>query len=851
MQSNGVWTQQQELSASDRADGSEFGYSMSVGGDTVVVVEATDSNTTYGKAYVFVSEFAPQTISFGALANQALGAAPFTINATASSGLPVSFDSQTTSICTVSGSTVTVAAVGTCTVQATQAGSDGWAAAPPVNQSFQVAPDSQTIAFGAVASQGLGAPPFTVSATASSGLPVSFNSQTAGFCTVSGSQVTLVGTGTCTIQATQAGNSTYAAAAPVNQSFLVTPSNEAPGFWTQWQELTALDGAAGDEFGNPVSVSGDTMVIGVPTKTVGSRAHQGVAYVFVLSGGVWSLQQELTAFDGGADDYFGNSVSVDGDTVVIGASNKTIYSNFAQGAVYVFVRSGGIWSQEQELLSDGSSSGYFGWSVSVSGDTAVIGTIGGSAYVFVQSGGVWTQQQELTPSGGDVDTWFGRSVSLSGDTAVIGARGAAYVFVQSGGVWTQQQELTASDGAANDEFGYSVSVSGGTAMIGAPYRAINSNTQQGAAYVFVRSGAAWIQQQELTASDGAGGDWFGYSVSVSGDAAAIGAYGHNLSQGVAYVFVGSGGVWTQQQELVASDGVASNYDGSFGGDQFGYSVSVSGGSAAIGAPYKTINSNANQGAAYVFATAQPIITGVISASAFGALSAAAPGSWIEIYGSNMASTTRLWTGADFNGNTAPTSLSGTQVTVGGQSAFLYFISPGQVNAQVPSNIGPGPVPLTVTNGGITSAPVNLTVDATEPGLLAPPSFKIGANQFVVAQFSDGTYVLPTGAIAGIASRPAKPGETIVIYGIGFGSVSPNTPAGQIATVATELSASLQFLFGQTPAAQVPYDGLAPGFVGLYQFNVTVPQVPDNDLVPLTFNLGGVPGTQTLYTAVQQ
>ncbi|HEY1219591.1 MAG: SBBP repeat-containing protein [Bryobacteraceae bacterium] len=259
----------------------------------------------------------------------------------------------------------------------------------------------------------------------------------------------------------------------------------------------------------------------------------------------------------------------------------------------------------------------------------------------------------------------------------------------------------------------------------------------------------------------------------------------------------------------------------------------------------------NQSFTIIAAGTQPTGSGVISASAFGAFLAAAPGSWVEVYGSNLASTTRLWTGADFNGNTAPTSLSGTQVTIGGQPAFLYFISPTQVNALVPSNIGTGSVQATVTYGGFTSAPVNITVNATEPGLLAPPSFKVGANQYVVAQFSDGTYVLPAGAIAGINSRPAKPAETIVIYGVGFGPVSPNIAAGQIATVATQLSASLQFSFGQTPAAQVPYDGLAPDYVGLYQFNVTVPQVPDNDLVPLTFTLGGVPGTQTLYTAVHQ
>jgi uncharacterized protein (TIGR03437 family) len=173
-----------------------------------------------------------------------------------------------------------------------------------------------------------------------------------------------------------------------------------------------------------------------------------------------------------------------------------------------------------------------------------------------------------------------------------------------------------------------------------------------------------------------------------------------------------------------------------------------------------------------------------------------------------------------------------------------------VNAQLPSNIGTGSLQLAVTSGGITSAPVNVTVNATQPGLLAPPSFKIGADQYVVAQFGDGTYVLPAGSIAGVNSRPAQPGETIVIYGIGFGPVVPTTPAGQIAAGTNQLSASLQVLFGQTPA-QVSSAGLTQGSVGLYQFNVVVPAVPDSNRVPITFNLAGGAATQTLYTAVHQ
>jgi uncharacterized protein (TIGR03437 family) len=247
----------------------------------------------------------------------------------------------------------------------------------------------------------------------------------------------------------------------------------------------------------------------------------------------------------------------------------------------------------------------------------------------------------------------------------------------------------------------------------------------------------------------------------------------------------------------------------------------------------------------------PSISTVVSASAFGGFSIVAPGSWVEIYGSNLAPSTQGWTGADFTGNNAPTALNGVSVSIGGQAAFVDYISAGQVNAQLPSNIATGgPLQLTVTNANGTSRAVNLTVNPTEPGLLAPASFKIGANQYVVAQHSDGTYVLPIGAISGVTSSPAKPGEIVVIYGVGFGSVIPNIPAGQIATETNQLSATFDVLLGKTPA-QLPYFGLAPNFVGLYQFNVIVPSIANNDLVPLTFNLGGVAGKQTLFTAVQQ
>ncbi len=196
------------------------------------IIQATQAgNAAYSAAtpvsqsfQVMQQSLTSQTITFGALSNMMLGSAPFTLSATASSGLPVSFTSLTTSICSVSGTTATLDAVGTCTIQATQAGNGAYSAATPVSRSFQViqqAPASQTITFGALSNMMLGSAPFTLSATSSSGLPVSFASLTTSVCTVSHTTATLLAVGKCTIQATQSGNATYAAAAPVDQNFQV------------------------------------------------------------------------------------------------------------------------------------------------------------------------------------------------------------------------------------------------------------------------------------------------------------------------------------------------------------------------------------------------------------------------------------------------------------------------------------------------------------------------------------------------------------------------------------------------------------------------------------------------------
>jgi hypothetical protein len=349
-------------------------------------------------------------------------------------------------------------------------------------------------------------------------------------------------------------------------------------------KLTASDGASGDAFGNSVALYRSTAVVGAPNE----NSNTGAAYVFVHTSAGWSQQAKLTASDGAGNDLFGFSVAVDGSTAVVGAVGKSTFT----GAVYVFVRSGTSWSQQAELTpSDAAFGENFGGAVATSGSTVVIGAPRqnldtGAAYVFARSGSSWSQRAKLTASDAARGDFFGASVAVSGSTALIGApgknsaTGAAYVFVPSGTSWSQQAKLTASNGASGDNFGFSVAVSGSTAVLGA----VGDNSGRGAAYVFARSGTTWSQQAELTASDGASGDVFGVSVAIRGSTVVVGAPQKNSFVGAAYVFL----LPSQGAELTASDAAA--------GDEFGFSVAISGATAVIGAPDK----NSHTGAAYVF-----------------------------------------------------------------------------------------------------------------------------------------------------------------------------------------------------------------------------------------------------------
>lgn len=249
-------------------------------------------------------------------------------------------------------------------------------------------------------------------------------------------------------------------------------------------------------------------------------------------------------------------------------------------------------------------------------------------------------------------------------------------------------------------------------------------------------------------------------------------------------------------------------------------------------------------------SAAPTITTVVSASGFNPNAGLASGTWLEIYGAGLSTTTRSWAGGDFSGSRAPTTVDGVSVTVNGVPAYVAYVSPAQVNVQAPEDPSTGPgMQIQVSNAAGKSNVMAMSKSALAPALLAPDSFKIDGKQYVVAQYADLTFVGRTGLIPGLSFRPAKPGEIVSIYAIGCGPVNPATPAGTIASAATALQNPPTFKFGSATAT-LQYAGLVSGLVGLYQFNVVVPNVPAGD-VPITLDIGGVSANPGLFMTVGQ
>lgn len=378
-------------------------------------------------------------------------------------------------------------------------------------------------------------------------------------------------------------------------AWLAAASNSAAGAITQQAYIKASNTGAGDGFGMAVAVSGDTMVVGAGYESSGgtgvgadpndnSALSAGAAYIYVRQGGTWVQQAYLKPSNSGAGDWFGFSVAISGDIVVIGApyedSNATTINGnggnnslLDSGAAYVFVRNGSNWTQQAYLkASNVGGQDYFGSRVAVSGNTVVVGAPSedsyfqpsdnqspesGAAYIFVRDGDTWSQQAILKSPTMVTSRpyYFGSTVAISGDTVIISSpqdpssatgvngnnydirapgSGAAFVFVRNGTQWSREAYLKASNTDINDSFGSSVAISGDTAVVGSFVEASsargidgiqsdNSARESGAAYIFERRGSNWSQRAYLKASNSAARNYFGRSVAISGDTVVVGA----------------------------------------------------------------------------------------------------------------------------------------------------------------------------------------------------------------------------------------------------------------------------------------------------------------------------------------
>lgn len=325
--------------------------------------------------------------------------------------------------------------------------------------------------------------------------------------------------------------------------------------WLQEAKLYAADAAAFDRFGSAVAISQDTIIVGAYADS-DAGSSSGSAYVFREAPSGWVQEAKLTSADAAAFDRFGWSVAIDGWEIVVGAYGDSDAA-LNSGSAYVFRYDGSVWHQEDKLVAaDAGFFDFFGWSVAINGDTVVVGApyasdLGGNAglaYVFKCNGIEWIQQTRLiapTPVPGDQ---FGRSVGVSGNRLLVGVpladdtaldAGSAYLFRFNGAAWGVETRLNPIGASLSDQFGWSVALSGDNAVVGA-YGDTDYGTDAGAAYAFSGASGDWVELERLTPTDPAALQRFGWAVALAGERALVGAYGDadaGTDSGAAYMYV--------------------------------------------------------------------------------------------------------------------------------------------------------------------------------------------------------------------------------------------------------------------------------------------------------------------------
>ena len=385
--------------------------------------------------------------------------------------------------------------------------------------------------------------------------------------------------------------------------------NKKDTIMNEQAKLTAFDKSGEDRFGQAVSISGNTAVVGSYLDD-DNGDNSGSAYVYTKRYGTWTFQDKITPSDAFYGDQFGYSVAVSGDTIIVG-SIQDDDAGKNSGSAYIFKKSGPNWVQKAKLTaSDAGELDQFGRSVSISGNTVVVGSYNGngsgnqsgSAYVFTTNGNTWTQQAKLTASDAEENDQFGVAVSISGDSIVVGSyfdddagpkSGSAYVFSRNDDKWTEQAKLFASDARADDHFGWSVSISGNTIVVGALFHD-NIYADSGSAYVFTKKGNTWIQQSQLLPSDPGFGNYFGMGVTIFKDTIAVGSMYDDkagIDTGSAYIFTRDNGSWKEQVYLTASD---AEFD-----DRLGWSLVVSENNVIVSS-HLNDDGGLSAGSAYIF-----------------------------------------------------------------------------------------------------------------------------------------------------------------------------------------------------------------------------------------------------------
>ncbi|MDX2034245.1 MAG: hypothetical protein SF339_26455 [Blastocatellia bacterium] len=500
------------------------------------------------------------------------------------------------------------------------------------------------------------------------------------------------------------------------------------------QKLTNPILEPGEQFGHSVAIDGDTAVVGVFADSVGSARAQGSAYVFTRTATGWVRTKQLFAFDGAAHDWFGYSVAISGGTIVVGAPGKSIGGNQAQGAAYFFVRSGEDWILQARAFGNAAQD-HFGWSVSIDGNLAAVSSpndsIGekqeqGSVTIFARTGTIWAVEKVLSVSDGESFDFFGWSTALSGDRVLIGmpgpndgerSEGAAYLYQRDAATrsWIRRARLTAGDAQPQDQFGMSVALDGTTALVLAPGKVYNPLLRRQAAYVFIANGTAgetWSQQDRLLL--GEGGPRWDNAVALRGNmavaATSLETIGGRYAQGTVRVFTRIGATWSLQQEIVATDGQASHF--------FGESVALSGNTIIIGATQGGAN---KQGTVYALKTnCGPRLGSLacVSAASFSQEGGLAPESITSAFGANLARETRVAASLPLPTTLAGVSLKVTDSTGAERLAPLFFVSADQINYLMPEGTSPGPATLRAIYENAEVAGGEVRIAATAPGIFS-------------------------------------------------------------------------------------------------------------------------------------